>query len=177
MRRDYYAAADRSLPGLCHLPEDRSLLPVLRDDHPHPHGSGERHPQPDLPEDQQPLAGLLQRRAKGGHHRPHERRRARDREQHHVFPGHAVQESHPHHFLFRHADIHLLAAHALHAPLRAPLRLVHGLCGQETESPQHRGATTLERHHEPSGRDAGRTAHHQGFLRGGEDEPALCPGE
>ncbi len=81
-------------PGLCHVPENRCLLPVVGHHYPHPNGRGARHPQPTLPENHRAAAGILLRGAQGRHHCPHERRRAGDREQYHVVARHAVQEPH-----------------------------------------------------------------------------------
>ena len=54
-----------------------------------------------------------------------------------------------------------------------PIMLVHGLCGPQAEAEVDKGAVAVERHDEPGGGDAWRTAHHKGLLRRGEDEPPL----
>ena len=163
----------RAVPGLCHVPENRCLLPVVGHHYPHPNGRGARHPQPALPENHLAAPGLLLRRTQGRHHSPYERRRAGDRELHHGFAGDALQEPHPHHQLLRCLALHLMAADALHPHHRAHHGVVHGLGGPQVEGTVDTGPGPVERHDESGGGDPRGPAHHQGLLCRGQDEPPL----
>ena len=70
-----------------------------------------------------------------------------------------------------------METHPLHHYLRPAFRLVHGLCGQETEGKEHQGTVVMERYDESGGGDLRWFAYHQGFQCRGEDEPQVRPCE
>ena len=125
------------------------------------HGRGARHPAGGVRQGAAPAAELLLRRAQGRHHRPHERRRHRRGDLRHQLGGHAAAQPHHHpHLLLRHVP-HQLADDAVRHHRPAPGGMGHGQHHAQAEATLGIGAGTVGQHHDATGRDTGRAAHHQ----------------
>ena len=143
----------------------------------HSHWGSARYSQSALPKDHLAAAWFLQRRAKRRHYCTHEWRCAGSREFDHGFAGDAFQKPGTHRGLFCNTHLYILATHPVHTGHCAHHGMVYGTCGPQAEAGLGEGAGPVERHDEPGGRDIGRTAHHQGVLCRGKDEPAFRPCE
>ena len=163
-------ARDRTLPRLHDTAEDGCQLRLVGIAHTYPHRNRARHTQPTLPQDNIIAARILIRRTQRRHHRTHDGRCAGGGEQHHGVARHALQEPHTHRVLLHGTHRNIMAAHTLHAALRAGVRLAHGAGGQKTQAQLRLCTDIVERHHEHRGGNTRRTAHHQGVLRRRKDE-------